>query len=358
MTNESAERCDASAERERFEAVDTIWHGDAPVYDERWPKQSETFRVHQLNANGLPFKDDHFLIDIYLQGITSLQSDIQMAQEINVNLTNPAIRQRFLRAMKRYDRLATIELGFVKKQEYDNSEYRPGGVMTWTQHGIHSGRVHTRESDKYAGRWSSLMMVRQNEQKTVFIKVCKGTKLDGTGIASQQSYRAMYRDGITAKNQRALFDKDIKQYIGNKYQSGQEVCLAMGANTWSTSEEMNTFLAETGMVNVYDFIYEGKDHPTTCFRGKGCLDIFLITPGLKMLVTRMGYAPFYAMGPYDHRFAYLDLTDKSYSPIKLMSPEPQCNKQQDDHKIHKALEENDPKIKIKGANRESSRAIT
>ena len=52
-----------------------------------------------------------------------------MAQEINVNLTNPAIRQRFLRATKRYDRLATIELGFVKKQEYDSSEYRPGGVM-------------------------------------------------------------------------------------------------------------------------------------------------------------------------------------------------------------------------------------
>lgn len=106
-------------------------------------------------------------------------------------------------------------------------------------------------------------MLQYDKQKTVFIsgyKVCKGTRLDGTGIASQQ-YRSMYRDGITNKNQRALFDTDIKQFIGNKYQSGQEVCLEMDSNTWSTAEEMNTFLAETGMVNVYDILYEGKDHP-------------------------------------------------------------------------------------------------
>ena len=124
---EHAERYDASAERERFEVADTLWHGDAPAYDEQWPKQSEQFRVHQLNVNSLPFKDDHLLIDLYLQGITSLQSDIQMAQEININLTNPAIWQQFLRAMRRYDRLVTIELGYVKKQVYDNSEDRPRG---------------------------------------------------------------------------------------------------------------------------------------------------------------------------------------------------------------------------------------
>ena len=156
---EIAERCNTNAEREGFEAADTIWHGDAPVYDEHWPKQSAQFRLHQLNVNGLPFKDDNFLIDLYLQGITSLQSDIQMAQELNLNLTNPQVRKRFLQAMRRYDRLSTIELGYVKKQEYDKSEYRPGGVMTWT-HGIHSGRVHERESDKY-GRWSSLTMVQR-----------------------------------------------------------------------------------------------------------------------------------------------------------------------------------------------------
>ena len=314
---EIAERCNTNAEREGFEAADTIWHGDAPVYDEHWPKQSAQFRLHQLNVNGLPFKDDNFLIDLYLQGITSLQSDIQMAQELNLNLTNPQVRKRFLQAMRRYDRLATIKLGYVEKQEYDKSEYRPGGVMTWT-HGIHSGRVHARESDKY-GRWSSLTMVRRNEQKIVFVsgyKVCRGTKLDGTGIASQQ-YRAMLRNRSTVKNQRAQYDKDLKQMIGNKYQSQQEVCLAMDANTWSTSEEMNTFLAETGMINVYDLLYKDKDHPRTYFRGKGCLDVFLITPGLQQLVIRMGYAPFYAMGPYDHRFAYLDFDRKTLFTHKV-----------------------------------------
>ena len=81
----------------------------------------------------------------------------------------------------------------------------------------------------------------------------------------------------------------------------------MDANTWTTAEEMNTFLMDTGMVNVYDILYPNKDHPRTFFRGKGYIDGFFITPGLQsMVILRMGYAPFYTMGPYDHRFAYLD----------------------------------------------------
>ena len=303
---DTAIKCEQSAEREQFTQQDYVWHGDAPIYDDQWPKKSDNFRVHQLNVNGLPFKHDHFLIDLYLQGTTSLQSDIQCAQEININLTNPAIRQRFLRAMRRFDRLATIQLGYVKKQEYDKSIYRPGGVMVWT-HGINSGRVCDRSSDEY-GRWSSLTMLQKDEQQTVFIsayKTCKGSKLDGTGIASQQ-YRAMVRDGKRKKNQRQHFDDDLKQLIGHHYQQGKEVCLAMDSNTWSTSEEMNTFLADAGMLNAYDIVYEGKEHPRTFFRGQGCIDQFIITPGLKPLIQRMGYSPFYAMGPYDHRFAYLD----------------------------------------------------
>ena len=118
--------------------------------------------------NGLPFKHDHFLIDLYLQGMKSFQS---------INLTNPAIWQRFLRAMRRFDQLGTIQLGYVKKQEYDKSIYRPGGVMAWTHGMINSGRVCDRSSDAY-GRWSSLTMLQKDEQKTMFIvstyKDCKG----------------------------------------------------------------------------------------------------------------------------------------------------------------------------------------
>ena len=117
----------------------------------------------------------------------------------------------------------------------------------------------------------------------------------------------MQKDKRVAKNQRKEFDADLKQYIGYHYQSGQEVCLAMDVNTWTTTKEMNTFLVDTGMVNVYDILlYPNKDHPRTFFRGKGCIDGFFITPGLQPMILRMGYAPFYAMGPYDHRFAYLD----------------------------------------------------
>ena len=96
-------------------------------------------------------------------------------------------------------------------------------------------------------------MLQKDTQKTVFIsayKVCKGSKLNGTGIASQQ-YRAMVRDGTSEKNQRQKFDKE----------QGTEVCLAMDSNTWSTSEEMSTFLANTGMLNAYDLLYEGEEDP-------------------------------------------------------------------------------------------------
>ena len=42
---DQATKCEQSAEREQFTHQDCVWHGDAPIYDDRWPKKSDNFRV-------------------------------------------------------------------------------------------------------------------------------------------------------------------------------------------------------------------------------------------------------------------------------------------------------------------------
>ena len=78
----------------------------------------------------------------------------------------------------------------------------------------------------------------------------KGTRLDGTGIASQQ-FRAMLAD--TEKlvmNQSAAYDADLGRYIMHMQQQGHSMCITMDANTWTTPKEMENFMAETGLVNA------------------------------------------------------------------------------------------------------------
>ena len=40
---DQATKCEQSAECEQFTHQDCVWHGDAPIYDDRWPKKSDNF---------------------------------------------------------------------------------------------------------------------------------------------------------------------------------------------------------------------------------------------------------------------------------------------------------------------------
>ena len=105
---------------------DLQWVGDETVYNEKWPMKSNVLRIAQLNVNGLSFAQDNYKIDMYLQGLMAYQVDIAAMQEINLNLNKNTVREKFTKAMKRFDKRATLQLAYTKHEEKDQT-YMPGG---------------------------------------------------------------------------------------------------------------------------------------------------------------------------------------------------------------------------------------
>jgi hypothetical protein len=302
-----AKHCTKMIRELRLTEKDLQWIGDTMEYQETWPIQRKTLRVAQLNVNGLSFIKDNFKIDMYLQALLAMQVDVAALQEINLNLNIPKIREKLGKAMRRFDQRATFQSAYNKNNE-SNRIYTPGGNAIWTS-GIYTGRVKRKGQEKY-GRWAYVVMHGRGEQEIMLISaynVCKNATLDGSTIAGQL-IRAMHKDSkIRQDNIRKKFFEDIQDFLQDEQRKGMEIVLAMDINTASTAKELQELKRNTGMVDVFSTKHPTMQHPKTYYRGQHCLDYIYATPYIAQGIERVGYAPFYAMGKYDHRMLYVDL---------------------------------------------------
>ena len=72
----------------------------------------------------------------------------------------------------------------------------------------------------------------------------------------------------------------------------------------------------TGLKTVFSALHPLTEPPRTYDRGKLCLDVALGCNDAIELVKAVGYLPFYALGPDDHRAMFLDL---HYDKLKARS---------------------------------------
>ena len=98
--------------------------------------------------------------------------------------------------------------------------------------------------------------------------------------------------------------------------SGAPVLFLLDANTAHDLTEMKKFMKATGLKNVFSALHPLVDPPRTYDRAKLCLDMALGCDDAIDLVKAIGYLPFYALGPDDHRAMYLDL---NYDKMKARS---------------------------------------
>ena len=285
---------------------DLQWVGDEMTFQDEWPMKSNVLRIAQLNVNGLSFAKDNFKIDMYLQGLMAYQVDIAALQEINLNLNVNKVQEKFIKAMKRYDQRATIQTAITQHKEKE-SIYKPGGNAVMNN-GVYTGRIKRKGQDQY-GRWAFTVLLGKKMQEIMIISaynICKNTAEDGNTIAGQLR-RAMHKNGVNEKSLRTLFFKDLQNFIIEEQKKGTEIILAMDANMSATAEELKTLRLHTSMVDAFMIKHPKKQHPRTFFRGQQCLDYIYISRYLAQGITRVGYAPFYAMGKYDHRLLYVDI---------------------------------------------------
>lgn len=293
---------------------DKKWYGNVPDYNENWPRKSPIFRIMQLNVNGFSFKHDNFTVDMYMQGAISFQADAGTIQEINMATSNGGIRSQLRKAFKRHDKHGKYNIGYIENQPTNRQIYQPGGVAVWAN-GVYASRVIETTHDAY-GRWSTMTFRGKQNKKFMIIsayQTCKGSKLDGTGIASQQ-FRAMSKNNYAQQGrikQRKLFKKDIKELVVHTQQKNIQICLLMDFNTATDTEEMEEFIDGTGLINAYELFHPNTPAPRTYFRGTACIDVALVSPMLIQGIAKIGYAPFYYHGVYDHRTLIIDF-DKAF----------------------------------------------
>ena len=226
---------------------DMSWVGDEIKYQDTWPLNSSSFQVAQLNVNGFSFAKDNFKIDLYLQGLMALQVDISAIQEINLNLTLPRVKEALLKAMKRFDQRASLQMAILHHKESSNV-YQPGGNAIWGS-GFYTGRIVRKGQDKY-GRWAYTVLTGKGDQEVMIISAyntCKNAPDDGGTIAGQL-LRQMHRDGEKKRfNLRQAFFNDLQEVLNKEQEKGTEIVLAMDANTEATSEELKTLLLNTNI---------------------------------------------------------------------------------------------------------------
>jgi hypothetical protein len=298
--------CDKTVKELDITGDDLQWVGDKMAFQDDWPLRSTTFRIAQTNVNGLSFVKDNFKIDMYLQGLMALQVDVAAIQEINLNLKNGKVHEKFTKAMKRYDQRANTQTACIRSDE-GYKIYRPGGHGIWNN-GVYTGRIIKKGQDKH-GRWAFTVLAGKRQQEVMIVSAyntCMQAAED-TGTIAGQLRRVLHKEGDNKQTLRNLFYKDIKEFIIQARQKGTEIILAMDANTGAQSEELKTLRVGTGLVDAFKCKHKEKQHPRTYFRGRECLDYIFVSTEVAQSIVRVGYAPFYTLGKYDHRLLYVDI---------------------------------------------------
>ena len=179
-----------------------------------------------------------------------------------------------------------------------------GCTMSYIQGGA-AGLVNDTGHDA-CGRWTWTNLGSDNFCVVNAYRVGPGT--DGTKtIRSMEMRHLLQKHHPLAKNPRKAFDKDMAQFVHTRKENGSPVLLLMDANTPHDSPEMNFFMRKTGLKNLFRVLHPHTPFPRTYDRGSSCLDLALVCDKAIKYIKSMGYLPFYALGPDDHRAFFIDL---------------------------------------------------
>ena len=110
-----------------------------------------------------------------------------------------------------------------------------------------------------------------------------------------------------AKNPRKAFDHDMKNFIREQKEQGNPVLLLFDANSGHSEKDIKDFQRETGVINIFTQLHPLSTPPCTYDRGRLCINLALGCEEAIKLVDKIGYLPFYALTPDDHRVLFLDL---------------------------------------------------
>ena len=280
--------------------------GDEIDLHEDWPSIKKTNRIRVIHANvhGLHPGKNNLECDYLLQQLAGFQTDIAQIVEVNQPLNNYRFQTNLRNAIKHFDKHARINFGCWDTPTTETG-IQMGGLMTVTQGGA-AGLINSSGRDPI-GRWTWNLLGKPDLCLISAYRVGPGN--DGIRtIRAMEMRRLMQTQHRLAKNPRKAFDHDIKLFIQEQKEKGRPVLLLLDANSGHTETDIKSLQRATGLVNIFTRLHQTATPPRTYDRGRQCIDLALGCDESLQYVESIGYLPFYAITPDDHRALFLDLS--------------------------------------------------
>ena len=292
------------------------WKGDTMTFENGWPNmdQRNTMRVFHINLNGVTYHNDFLEWEMTVAFLMDMQVDVFGLTEINLDLDNGIVKDKFTQAAKHFDPYLRLTSS-SSKQKVGESPFKMGGTVTGTN-GCWSGRIINQGSDDL-GRWSFMSMQAKQGHHVLFITVYipgkPSTVGGGTTIYKQMEADVLEKKGQLLDPRKELL-KDLYTFIDKERKKGNMILLMgdMNDNMGLKKGEVRSFMESVGMKVTFEERHGDKEElPPTHDRGSKCLDIIGCSNNLpEGAIVRAGYAPFYFNFFTDHRGVYIDLDIK------------------------------------------------
>ena len=293
------------------------WQGDVMTFDEGWPNtdKRKTIRIFSINLNGVTYQNNFLEWEMTIAYLMDMQVDVFGLTEINLDLNNGIIKDKFVQSGKQFDpyiRMATSS----SLQKLGETPFKMGGTVTGTN-GCWSGRINKQGSDDM-GRWSYLSLQAKHGKQvvviTVYIPNKPTTAGGGTTIYTQMEADILKARGKLVEPRKELL-KDLHAFIEKEKNKGNTIILMgdMNDNLGLEEGQVSQFLHSLEMELTYK-IRHGNDAilPPTHDRGSTCIDMIGCSDHItETAIVRAGYAPFYFNFFTDHRGVYMDLDIES-----------------------------------------------
>ena len=197
--------------------------------DDLGAKDPSMMRITGTNINGIPTPED---IEDYVIGTTSMKSDIDCFQEVNLDLQHRELVRSMKVALQHQEGDKGSTFNFSTSQRLNkNGTWKMGGTLThvrskWTSQ-------ISKASDPH-GRWNSVTMTGKRGKK---LTVINGYRVNhstigeaGTDTVWMQEYESLLEQGVANPNPRLQFLHDMTDTTNSLLADGHEVVILMDAN--------------------------------------------------------------------------------------------------------------------------------
>jgi len=292
--------------------------------------QTNTLRIHHLNYNGFHIDSSfsHYGLAQDLWNINNtLHPDILSCNEINLNISNPKVRNSIHQAFKQVHQQYKLTMSHTP-DDFGRLRKKPGGTAIAVM-GHLTSRIKSTGKDEI-GRWSYTTFTKKDKKLLTVISAYRvstkfGPHVGHTTIVAQE-LRSLVQAGYPQNTDpRKAFITDIITFLQELQQSQHEIILLMDANEPPNTKDgaIQQIQQECQLYDALTHKYPDSPSPSSYKNGPHRLDYILISSTLLPHIQSITMLPFdHSEVISDHRPMLIDLDFTAVFQSSIVPPNP------------------------------------